>query len=188
MPAKAVQMRRKFLAARHDLAQRVNESSKSSGRTVFSIVNEALSAFLEAEESGRSLSSVMDEQKMIHSAKNSGMILVPETCWERLLESSHDCQAVYEGWRASGAVFGRYLRVSGLSEDPRKVEAALRTVAGGIPDITIQRDRLLFISPRLGERQTEAVAAFLEGVLAGLDLGVTGKEVSKGIVVIGLKR
>lgn len=181
-------MKRKFLAAKENVADKVNEIAKESGRTVFSIVNEALSAFVIAKEAGRSLPSIIEEGKNAQLARNAGMILVPEASYDILLESCAITPRVYDGWKTAGAVFGKYLYVNEIHEDTRSVETALKEVIGGNPDIAFTEEKVVCISPRMVEKQTEAVSAFLEGLLHSLNLTVTAKEISKGIIIITFKR
>ena len=188
MFTKAIKLKRKFLAAKENVAERVNEIAKESGRTVFSIVNEALSAFIIAKEAGKTLPSIIEEGKNAQLARNAGMILVPEASYDSLLESCAITPRIYDGWRTAGMVFGKYLYVKEIHEDTKSVETALKEVIGGNPDITLSEERLVCISPRLGEKQTEAVSAFLEGLLHSLNLTVTAKEVSKGIIIINFKQ
>jgi hypothetical protein len=185
---KVITLKRKFLAAKENVADGVNEIAKESGRTVFSIVNEALSAFITAKEAGRSLPSIIEEGKNAQIARNAGMILVPEASYDSLLESCSITPRIYDGWRTAGTVFGKYLYVNEIHEDTKSVETAIKAVIGGNPDITFSEERLICISPRFGEKQTEAVAAFLEGLLRSLNLTVTAKEISKGIIIITSKQ
>lgn|GEM_PF-1228589 len=188
MFTKAIKLKRKFLAARENVADKVNEIAKESGRTVFSIVNEALSAFIAAKEAGRTLLSIIEEGKNAQLARNAGMILVPEASYDSLLESCAIVPRIYDGWKSAGTVFGKYLYVNEIHEDTESVETALKEVIGGNPDVAFSKEKLVCISPRLGVKQTEAVSAFLEGLLQSLNLTVTAKEVSKGIIIITFKQ
>ncbi len=180
-------MRRKFLATKESLADKINELAKESGRTAFSVVNEALAAFIRANEWGKDLATIMDDAKILEIAKNSGMVMVPESLHERLMEFTPMDAKMEECWRSSGVVFGKYLDVNGIN-DFKKIERILKEVIGGNPDISISGERLVCISPRLGEGRTEAVAVFLEGVMNSIGLKVDSKEISKGIILIKFKR
>lgn len=180
-------MRRKFLATKENLADRINEMAKESGRTVFSVVNEALEAFIRTNEWGKDLSTIMDDAKILEIAKNSGMVMVPESLHERFMESTPMDAKIKECWRSSGVVFGKYLDVNGI-KDFKKIERILKEVIGGNPDISISDERLVCISPRLGGGRTESMAVFLEGIISSMGLKVNSKEVSKGIIVIKFKR
>ncbi|MEM3366548.1 MAG: hypothetical protein QXM93_09045 [Candidatus Methanomethyliaceae archaeon] len=180
-------MGRKFLAAQENLADRINEIAKEHGRTVFSIVNEALSAFIRANEWGKDLTTIIEDAKILEIARNSGMVLIPEPLHERLMESTSFDSKMKDYWRSSGIVFGRYLDLNNI-RDLKKVERILREVVGVNPDISISNERLVCISPRLGEKRSEAVAIFLEGVMNSMGLGIASREVSKGIIVLKFKQ
>jgi len=180
-------LRRRFLAAKENLADQINEIAKERGRTVFSIVNEALGAFIKADEWGKDLTTIIEDARVLEIARNSGLVLIPEPLHERLLESSQFDSKMKEYWRSSGIVFGRYLDLNNI-KDLKKVERVLKEVVGVNPDISISDDRLVCISPRLGEKRTEAVAIFLEGVMSSMGWEVTSKEVSKGIIVLKFKQ
>ncbi|MDH5810989.1 MAG: hypothetical protein QXP73_02315 [Candidatus Methanomethylicaceae archaeon] len=180
-------MGRKFLAAQENLADRINEIAKERGRTVFSIVNEALSAFIRANEWGKDLTTIIEDAKILEIARNSGMVLIPEPLHERLMESTSFDSKMKDYWRSSGIVFGRYLELNNI-RDLKKVERILREVVGVNPDISISNERLVCISPRLGEKRSEAVAIFLEGVMNSMGFGIASREVSKGIIVLKFKQ
>lgn len=180
-------MRRKFLAAKDNLADKINEIAKERGRTVFSIVNEALGAFIRANEWGKDLTTIIEDAKILEMAKNSGMTLIPESLHERLMESTSFDTKMKDYWRSSGIVFGKYLEINNIN-DPRRVERILKEVVGVNPDISISKDRLVCISPRLGEKRSEAVAIFLEGVMSSMGLQISSRDVSKGIIVLKFKQ
>ncbi|MCX8182021.1 MAG: ribbon-helix-helix domain-containing protein [Candidatus Methanomethyliaceae archaeon] len=180
-------MGRKFLAAKENLAEKINEIAKERGRTVFSIVNETLSAFISANEWGRDLTTLMEDAKILEIAKNSGMVLIPEPLHEYLMESTPFDSKMKEYWRSSGIVFGRYLDLNNI-KDLKKVERILKEVVGINPDISISNERLVCISPRLGEKRSETVAIFLEGVMNGMGFRVASREVSKGIIILKFKQ
>lgn len=186
LTTKEIKLKRKFLAAKENLAEKINEIAKKSGRTVFSVVNEALSAFIKANELGKDLATIMEESKILEIAKNSGMILVPEGLHEHLTGLSSRDPKTDSYWKSSGIVFGKYLVVNGIREYKR-IEKALKEVIGGNPDLSVSEERVICISPRLSENRTEGVATFLEGVMTTIGFKVDSKEISKGIIIIKFK-
>jgi hypothetical protein len=187
LTTKEIKLKRKFLAAKENLADKINEIAKEHGRTVFSIVNEALGAFISANEWGKDLTTIIEDARILEIARNSGMVLMPEPLHERLMESASFDSKMKEYWRSSGVVFGKYLDLNGI-KDLKKVERVLKEVVGVNPDISISSERLVCISPRLGEKRSEAVAVFLEGVMSSMGLEIASREVSKGIIVLKFKR
>ncbi|MGQ9760208.1 MAG: hypothetical protein ACUVQ5_06570 [Candidatus Methanomethylicaceae archaeon] len=186
MTTKEIKLKRKFLAAQKNLAEKINELAKKSGRTVFSVVNEALGAFIKASELGKDLTTIMDDAKILEIAKNSGMVLVPEGLHETLMELNSRDAKMDDYWKSSGIVFGKYLDVNGIREY-KKIERTLKEVIGGNPDLSISEKRVVCISPRFSESRTEGVATFLEGVMSAMGFKVDSKEISRGIIIIKFK-
>lgn len=180
-------MARRFITAKAELVEKIDEIAKKDGRTIFSIVNEALEAFLMAYERSRTLSNIMKELKIVETAKNAGMMLVPEDFHEQLISRISFDQSMYKSWREAGYIFGKHLEVNDINE-PKDVERAIKYVIGEGSEIVFSENKVVCICPKMSEKRTEEVAEFLEGLMESSGFVILKKEISKGIIVIRVKR
>ncbi|MCC6013245.1 MAG: hypothetical protein LM593_02655 [Candidatus Verstraetearchaeota archaeon] len=176
-------MKRKFVAARADLVEKISELAKKSGRTMFSILNEALDAFIKAKEKNKDLYSVLEEVSIIEIARSAGMIFVPEVAYDSIIGNNN----FEDYWKNSGQLFGKYLEINGFKE-LKDIEKAIKEIIGEDIDITISNNKIVCICPRLMESRLRDIASFLEGVITNFGFNVLGKEISKGIVVMRIKK
>jgi hypothetical protein len=176
-------LKRKFVAARADLVEKISELAKKSGRTMFSILNEALDAFIKAKEKNKDLYSVLEEVSIIEIARSAGMIFVPEVAYDSIIGNNN----FEDYWKNSGQLFGKYLEINGFKE-LKDIEKAIKEIIGEDIDITISNNKIVCICPRLMESRLREIASFLEGVITNFGFNVLGKEISKGIVVMRIKK
>ncbi len=176
-------MKRKFVAARADLVEKISELAKKSGRTMFSILNEALDAFIKAKEKNKDLSTILEEKNIIEIARNAGMIFVPEAIYNNIMENNN----LENYWKSSGQLFGKYLEINGFKE-LKSIEKAIKEIIGEDIDISISSNRITCICPRLMENRLRDIASFLEGVMANFGFNIIKKEISKGIIIIRMRK
>lgn len=178
---------RKFLTAKAELVEKVNEVAKKDGRTIFSIVNEALEAFLLAYEKKKSLCEVMEELKTIEIARNTGMVFVPEEFHENVINRVSLSENDYKAWNEVGRIFGRYLEVNNM-KGLKNIERAIKYLIGGVSEISFSESRVVCICPKISEQRSKELAEFLEGLIESLGFTISSKEISRGIIVIKLKK
>ncbi|RZN57835.1 MAG: hypothetical protein DSO09_05400 [Candidatus Methanomethylicota archaeon] len=176
-------MKRKFVAARADLVEKISELAKKSGRTMFSILNEALDAFIKAKEKNKDLYTILEEMSVIEIARNAGMIFVPEAIYNIIMENNN----IENYWKNSGQLFGKYLEINGFKE-LKNIEKAIKEIVGEDIDISISSNKIICICPRLMENRLRDIASFLEGVMVNFGFNIIKKEISKGIVIIRMKK
>lgn len=176
-------MKRKFVAARADLVEKISELAKKSGRTMFSILNEALDAFIKAKEKNKDLYTILEEMSVIEIARNAGMIFVPEAIYNIIMENNN----IENYWKNSGQLFGKYLEINGFKE-LKNIEKAIKEIIGEDIDISISSNKIICICPRLMENRLRDIASFLEGVMVNFGFNIIKKEISKGIVIIRMKK
>jgi len=81
-------MKRKMLAARFDLADKISMISARRG-TLYDYLNDILEQAIRAEELGLTLKDVLDDRWMIIAARDAGFIVVPEKIVYDLAEVSY---------------------------------------------------------------------------------------------------
>jgi hypothetical protein len=175
-------MKRKMLAARLDLADKISVIAARRGK-LYDYVNDVLEQAIRAEDLGLTLRDVLDDRWMIKSMRDAGFTVVPEKIMYDLTESAYKRvgkEKMSGLWYETGQWYGRYY------EDLRKFETAVKRYFWDVSEFKISeegRDLVLTcLSSRFSATYTELFSKFLEGALDALGYGLTQGEVSKGIV------
>lgn len=175
-------VKRKLLAARVDLADKVSEIASRKG-TLYDYVNEVLEQAIRAEELGVTLKKVLDDRWLIKSARDAGFILVPEKIIYDLTEDA--CRSVGKErllalWYETGEWYGKYY------DDLERFVDAVKKYFWDVLELSVSGDedsvRLTCLSSRFSDVYTELFGKFLEGALNVLGYSLEEAEVSKGII------
>ncbi|MEM2112400.1 MAG: hypothetical protein QXX08_11085 [Candidatus Bathyarchaeia archaeon] len=175
-------MKRKLLAARLDLADKISEISSRKG-TLYDYVNDILEQAIRAEEIGLSLKTVLDDRWTVKAMKDAGFILVPEKLLYDLAEVAYKRVGKEKTtmlWYETGQWYGHYYG------DLRKFEAAIKNCFWDVSEFKILEEKetavLTCLSSKFSATYTELFSKFLEGALNALGLSLSQCEVSKGII------
>ncbi|MBS7615211.1 hypothetical protein KEJ18_05725 [Candidatus Bathyarchaeota archaeon] len=175
-------MKRKMLAARLDLADKISEISSRKG-TLYDYVNEILEQAIRAEEIGLSLKTVLDDRWAVKAMKDAGFILVPEKIIYDLAEAAYKRvgkEKMSMLWHETGQWYGHYYG------DLKKLEAAVKSCFWDVSEFRILEEKetvvLTCLSSKFSATYTELFSKFLEGALNALGFNLNKSEVSKGII------
>ncbi|MEM3736581.1 MAG: hypothetical protein QXJ75_00600 [Candidatus Bathyarchaeia archaeon] len=188
-------MRRKFLAAREDLVDKLSKIAQEKNVTLFGMVNEVLEEFIRSEENGQSLREVVDSQLILKMAKEAGLILVTENFWNYILDKGfeNDKEVLDEMWRSTGQWFGRCCKIRLPSESPLgTLERAMRALPWNISEVNITRSKdggnVTCIGSRLSLPNTTLLAAFMIGFMDSFGYTLSSRNISRGIISLDFKR
>jgi hypothetical protein len=190
-----VSSKRKMLAARDDLADKIGKIAESRGFTVFGMVNDLLDLAIKTDELGLSLREAVEAAKLAKQVRDASFILV----FESLLYDTADLafeqtsSQTMKVWFDTGVWVAQRYVARGLADPLTAYERDLRVFSWNIPSITVERlgdaVSLRILSPRFSESYTHLFNRYLEGVLAGCGYEVTFNEVGKGNIRLeGRKR
>jgi hypothetical protein len=175
-------MKRKMLAARLDLADRISTIAARKG-TLFDYVNDVLEQAIRAEDLGLTLSDVLEDRWMIKAARDAGFAVVPEKIVYDTTESAYKRvgkEKMTGLWYETGQWYGRYY------EDLRKFETAVNRYFWDISEFKISQEGkdvvLTCLSSKFSAKYTELFSKFLEGALNALGYSLDQGDVSKGII------
>ena len=175
-------VKRKLLAARVDLADKVSEIASRKG-TLYDYVNEVLEQAIRAEELGVTLRKVLDDRWLIKSARDAGFILVPEKILYELAEDA--CKSMGKErllalWYETGEWYGKYY------DDLERFVDAVKKYFWDVIELSVSEDddqvMLTCLSSRFSEVYTELFGKFLEGALNVLGYSLREGDISKGII------
>ena len=181
-----VNSRRKMLAARDDLADKISEIANSKGFTLFGMINNILELAIEAEKMGISLEEAVDNYKVTKAVKEASFILVLESLLYETAEIA--CEKAKEEtlkvWFDAGVWLASQYTSRNIENPLGNIEKDLKAFSWNIPEFTIEQidDKVSIrvLSPRLSESYTVLFNRFLEGILKALSFEVKYKELGKG--------
>jgi len=178
--------RRKMLAAREDLADKLGKMASSKGFTIFGMVNNLLELAVSVETMGISLDEAVDNYRIIKAVKNASFTLVLESLLYDTTEIAYQKakEKTLTTWFDAGVWVGRQY-ISRGAEDPfTALKRDLKAFSWNIPEFTMEKTEkevsIRVLSPRFSESYTLLFNRFLEGILEAFGYGVTYKEVGRG--------
>ena len=178
--------RRKMLAAREDLADKLSNMAVSKGFTIFGMVNNLLELAVSVEAMGVSLDEAVDNYRIIKAVKNASFTLVLESLLYDTSEIAYQRakDKTLAIWFDAGVWLGRQY-ISRGAEDPfMTIKRDLKAFSWNIPEFTMEKTSeevsIRVLSPRFSEAYTLLFTRFLEGILEAFDYAVTYKEVGRG--------
>jgi hypothetical protein len=187
--------KRKMLAARDDLADKIGTVAESRGFTLFGMVNDLLELAIKADAMGFSLREAVEASRLAKEVRDASFILV----FESLLYETADLaferasDKTMKVWYDAGVWLALRYVARGAVDPLVAYERDLRIFSWNIPSITFERlgeaVSLRILSPRFSESYTQLFNRYLEGILAGCGYDVTFNEVGKGNIRLeGRKR
>ena len=175
-------MKRKMLAARLDLSDKISEIAARRG-TLYDYVNDILDQAIRAESIGLTLKEVLDDRWLIQTARDAGFTVVPEKIVYDLIESAYGKlgkRKMMGIWYETGQWYGKYY------EDLDRLEASVKRFFWDVSEFKMSKEaeniNLTCLSSKFSEAHTELFAKFLEGAFGVLGYDLDAKDVSKGII------
>jgi len=182
-------LKRKMLAARSDLADKISEIAVRRG-TLYDYVNDILEQAVRADSMGLNLSEVLDDMWVLKAARGAGLTFVSEKLLYDLVEKAYrrlGKKELQDLWYETGQWYGRYY------SDLDKFEETTKKLLTEISDLKISKDdkdrlSLTCLSSKFTEAYTELFSKFLEGVLDALGYVKDGGEVAKGMINLRFRK
>jgi len=182
-------LKRKFLAAREDIVNRVAEIAKKKNITLFGMINDALRQLIRAEEEGDSLNTILDEHFTMKMAKDAGFTVVPDGLWNYILENvfDKDNSNLREIWRSTGEWFGRFCQVrASEGSSVHAIERIMKTLLWNVSEVSIQQTEngvtVKCVGSRLQHAQTVLLSDFIIGMVSSFDYKLNRQNVTRGII------
>src|SRR3990170_4141389 len=178
--------RRKMLAAREDLADKLGKMASSKGFTLFGMVNKLLELAVSVEAMGISLDEAVDNYKIIKAVRNASFILVLESLLYDTVEIAYQKarDKTLKTWFDAGVWVGRQYISRGVEDPFTAVKRDLKAFSWNAPEFNLEKLEnevsVRVLSPRFSESYTLLFTRFLEGILEAFGYGVKYKEVGRG--------
>jgi hypothetical protein len=189
--------RRKTVNMNEDIAQELNKLANSSGKTLYSLINEIGVCALEANRRGFSLEDAVAAKKLVQSARRSRMVLVNQDLW--YFAGSQAMKASKNRWLKlirDSAQWQANVFLTGSSDKEfvESVRALLADFFWDCSEIKLEAQggdglalRLAFV-PEMPLEHTEGVFKALEGMFNAHQYVVTDSMVKPGFLAITFKR
>ncbi|MCX8178153.1 MAG: hypothetical protein N3F10_07695 [Candidatus Bathyarchaeota archaeon] len=173
-------IKRKMLAAREDLVDRVSEIARRKG-TLYEFVNDVLQEAIRADSMGTTIKEALDEVGLIKMAKDSGFILVPERLWYEVVERLGARSSWIKNlWHETGAWYAKFYG------SPERFAEFIRILFWDLVDFSISRVDGGFavkcLCPKFNINLAELFSIFLEGAYEAFGLHVMKRDVSRGVI------
>lgn len=178
--------RRKMLAAREDLVDKISKISAEKGFTLFGMINSLLELAIRAEDMGITLEKAVDNYELINNVKNASFTLVLESQLYNTAEIAYERtrEKTLKTWFEAGSWIGKQYGTKGLKDPLEAIGRDLKAFSWNIPEFTLEKTgdtiSLRVLSPRFSESYTLLFTRFLEGILEAFEYQVTFKELGKG--------
>lgn len=178
--------KRKMLAAREDLADKISTLAAEKGFTLFGMINNLLELAIKAESMDVSLEKTVENYELIKAVKNASFTLVLESLLYDTTEIAYERarERTLKAWFEAGNWIGRQYRSKEISDPLEAIVRNLKAFSWNIPEFALEKNKenvsVRILSPRFSESYTILLARFFEGILEALDYKITYKEVGKG--------
>jgi hypothetical protein len=182
--------RRKMLAARDDLADKVSEISASKGFTLFQMLNNMLELSIKAHGIGTSLEETFDTYLTMKSVKEASFTLIPENLLYETAEVAFTKakEKTSKIWFDSGAWIAQQYITRDIDDPFSKIGKDLKAFGWNIPEFTLDKTKDMIsvrvLSPRFSEVYSHLFTYFLEGVVTTFGYSISHKEIGKGNIRI----
>ncbi|MEM3798388.1 MAG: hypothetical protein QXY74_08175 [Candidatus Bathyarchaeia archaeon] len=179
-------MKRKMLAAREDLVNRISNVANRRGFTLFDMLNDLLELAVKVDGMGLSLRDVVGEYGLVKAAKDAGFVLGLESLWYEMAELAYNKAKgkALKSWFEAGVWLAKRYATSDTADPLEAFKKDLKAFTWNAPEFTIEKAEnkisIRLISPRFPESYTLLFTSFLEGALETFNYEIVEKEVSKG--------
>ena len=178
--------RRKILAARADLADKISEIAGQRGFTLFGMVNDLLDLAIKVDGMGITLKEVVDAYALAREVRDASFTLVLESLLYDTAEIAYKraSEKTLKTWFDAGVWVARRYIARDVKDPLNAYEQELKVFGWNIPGITVERSgqgvSVRILSPHFSEVYTVLFNRYLQGVLVGCGYEVTFNEVGRG--------
>jgi hypothetical protein len=188
-------IRRKTFVAREDLLDGIVGIAKVQGCSQFELINDILQLAIDSDKLNFSLKRIVEERKILETAKVSGFILGLEDLWYNMADVSYkkDKRAALKSWFETGVWFATRYTTDGVQTRPfDKFKNDLTAFTWNAPEfkfeLTGTKVSVRVTSPRFTEAYTFLFASFLVGAMKAFGYKSTDQEISRGVIRLNVER
>ncbi len=177
-----------MLAVREDLAEHLSGIAARKGYSLYSIVNEALSAFIAVEDSGLMTGEVLQAHRILATARDIGFVMSPESLWYEAVDLAYqkDGELLSERWFEAGAHCAKLYLVRGGDDPLSGFVRDICNLAWNGKGLNFERakdeEQILVrcMGRRLSKAYTSLLSLYLEGAFTAFGYRCVQKDVATG--------
>jgi hypothetical protein len=181
-----VSSKRKMLAAREDLVDRINKIADKNGLTLFGLTNSLLESSIDMDNMGGSLREAVDNYATIKAVRDASFTLVLESLLYDTVDLAFQ-QAKEKAstiWYEAGVWMARQYAMRGTDDPIILIGKDVKAFSWNAPEFRIEKHQkeisIRVLSPRFSESYTVLFTCFLEGILETLNYEIKFKEIGRG--------
>ncbi len=183
-------VKRKTFVAREDLLNRLADVAEAQGSSLFELVNDIFQMAIDSDELSFSLKQVVQERKILETAKGAGFVLGLESLWYEMADIAYkkDKRAALKHWFDSGVWFATRYATNGAKSPLDDFKNDLSAFTWNAPefklDLVGDKASIKITSPRFTEAYTFLFASFLLGAMGKFGYKPVEQQVSRGVIRI----
>ncbi len=186
--------KRKMLAARDELADKLSKIAQKRGFTLFGMVNDLIELAVKTDSMGVTLKETVDAYQLAKEVRDASFTLVLESLLYETAGLAYEKANTksLQTWFDAGVWIGQRYVARGKKDPLAEYEQELKVFGWNIPSINFSRNErdvaVRILSPRFTEAYTALFNRYLEGVLVGCGYEITFNEVGKGNIRLEAKK
>jgi len=181
---------KKLIYVPESLIEKMAETARREGRSLTSLVEEALQQALMTRKLGYNPNEALEQLRVLKAQRTLGATFLPTDVLTHLMSHINDEEKMKKlkmKWRMSGAWHGNYLKEE--FEDPVKAfKAFLEATRWDLTEVKLKSERdnfkLSIISTVLTEEETELLMEYVESVIQSMGYETIKRNHMKGMIIL----
>ncbi len=186
--------KRHFFAVKAEVGETFARMASKRNLTLYSLVSDCLEKIVELDNSGVSLDEAASSFRLLKTAREIGLVLVPESLWYETVESSlkTDRKGTMARFSDTGEWIGKYCLAKNRGDNAaRELGSCLAPLASDANDFSLEGDetiRLRCVNPKYSQQYAESFSMLLCKAFETIGHECLSRTVSKGMIILTLHR
>jgi len=181
---------KKLIYVPESLLEEIMEAARREGRSLSSLVEEALEHALMTRKLGYNPNEALEQLRVLQVQRRLGGAFLPIDVLNHLMSHINDEEKMRElkmKWRESGAWHGNYLKEE--FKDPVKAfKTFLEAIRWDLAEVKLKREgpnfKLSIVSTVLTEEDTELLMEYVESAIRSMGYETVKRNHMKGMIIL----
>ncbi|MHA1785973.1 MAG: hypothetical protein ACTSVY_06710 [Candidatus Helarchaeota archaeon] len=188
---------RKTVAVDKELAEKLADLARREGKTIYSFINDLISAALESASLKESFVDILKKQKNFNLTKDVGFTLTPlkleNFSLSIVFKDKINAEKLLNQWHDWGSWLGNYIKARFPNKEFEYIDRIAKTIFMSGETFEFDNSKMNEITIRiygnvLGEERTRCLATAFEGIFEEFGYRVALEDISRGICRLILKK